>query len=184
MNLGYNSKSMTNSRETKCAALFADVGYRIRTAAPIVVAYQLKSPENMGHIIRLASNFGCTKVLFIGDELTVRHNKIKKVAGAAAGQVEWLFCDKSNWGNHIPNDYTIVALETTENSKNIIQGTLPEKMALVLGNEIQGLPSEMLAQCTHFYHIPMIGTIKSMNVSHACSVALYEWLRQNILPVK
>ena len=180
MNLGFKNKSMTNSLETKCAPLFESAGYSIHADAPMLVAYQLKSPENMGHIIRLASNFGCRKVLFIGNELSVRHNKIKKVAGAAAGQVEWLFCDKRNWTNHIPNDYTIVAIETTENSENIIQSTLPEKMALVLGNEIRGLPSEMLAQCTHFYHIPMIGTIKSMNVSHACSVALYEWLRQNI----
>ncbi len=171
---------MTNSLETKCAPLFASAGYSIQSDAPIVVAYQFKSPENMGHIIRLASNFGCSKVIFIGNELSVRHNKVKKVAGAAAGQVQWLFCAQDSWINHIPSDYTIVALETTENSENIISSTLPKKMALVLGNEIQGLSGEMLAQCTHFYHIPMIGTIKSMNVSHACSVALYEWLRQNL----
>lgn len=137
----------------------------------------------MGHIIRLASNFGCSKVLFISDEQSVRQGKIKKVAGAAAGQVEWLFTAQANWTDNIPNGYTIVALETVQNSENLIQSTLPKKMALLLGNEIQGLPSEILAQCAHFYHVPMIGTIKSMNVSHACSVALYEWLRQNIMHV-
>ncbi len=175
---------MTNSLDTKCAPLFASVDYKIHADGPIVVAYQFKSPENMGHIIRLASNFGCSKVLFIGDDLSVRHNKIKKVAGAAAGQVEWLFCDHENWKNHIPDEYTIVALETVQNSENLIESFLPKKMAMVLGNEINGLPEPILAQCAYFYHIPMIGTIKSMNVSHACSVTLYEWLRQNIIYIR
>lgn len=175
---------MSNSQQTKCAPLFESVKYTIDTDGPILVAYQFKTPDNMGHIIRLASNFGCSKVLFINRDVILRNTKIKKVAGAAAGQIEWTFCTEDNWTDFIPKDYIKVALETTDNSQNITQSTLPQKMALLLGNEILGLPQEILAECSHFYHIPMIGAVKSMNVSHACCVALYEWMRQNLKTVK
>ena len=171
---------MCNKIETQSASLFSSVNYNVMADGPIVVAYQLKSPENMGHIIRLASNFGCSQVLFIGDPESVRHSKIKKVAGAAAGQVNWRFCALENWKEYIPEDYVIAAIETTETSENITQSMFPKKVALVLGNEIHGLSDVILKACSRFYHIPMIGAIKSMNVSHACCVALYEWVKQNI----
>ena len=82
---------MINGLQTKCAPLFSSINYSIDEEGPIIVADHLKSPENIGHIIRLASNFGCSKVLFVGDEDGVRHTKVKRVAGAAAGQVEWQF---------------------------------------------------------------------------------------------
>lgn len=163
---------------TKSAPLFSTLNYSIEEDGPIIVAYEFKSPENMGHIIRLASNFGASKVIFVRDEQGIRQTKLKKVAGAAAGQVEWFFCEEENWLNHIPENYMIAAIETTDHSKNIAQSKLPNKLVLVLGNEIHGLSEVMLSHCKLFYHIPMIGAIKSMNVSHACSVALYEWVKQ------
>ena len=169
---------MINQSETKSNILFSSVKYLLDNEGPIIIAYQLKSPENMGHIIRLACNFGCKKVLFVGNKENVRESKIKKVAGAAAGQVDWIFCEEENWKMHIPEDYAIAALETTEDSVNVSKVKLPEKLAVVLGNEISGLTNSVLQQCSRFYHIPMIGAVKSMNVSHACSVALYEWVRQ------
>ncbi|TLX70435.1 TrmH family RNA methyltransferase [Labilibacter sediminis] len=169
---------MDNSN-TKSSPLFSDVSYSLKTEGPIIVAYQFKSPENMGHIIRLASNFGCSKVIFIGDKALVRERKIKKVGGAAAGQIDWFFCDEEHWKSLIPEDYSIVAIETATDSKNICENRLPSKMVMLLGNEIYGLPNDLVQQCHETFHIPMVGGVKSMNVSHACSVALYEWVRQN-----
>ncbi|WP_075590899.1 TrmH family RNA methyltransferase [Labilibacter marinus] len=169
---------MTNKTITQSAPLFSSIKYKIEVDGPIVVADGFKSPENMGHLIRLASNFGAIKVIFIGEEQSVRHSKIKRVAGAAAGQVDWIFCTKEDWMNQVPQDYTIAAIETTEDSLNIANSQLPKKLALVMGNEIKGLSEEVLSHCQQCYHIPMIGAIKSMNVSHACSVALYEWVKQ------
>ena len=169
---------MSSSHVTQSAPLFSSLKYEIEGDGPILVADQLKSPENMGHIIRLASNFGCSRVLFIGNKENVRHTKIKKVAGAAAGQVDWKFCNLENWKDYIPEEYEICAIETTDRSGNIAACQLPEQVAFVLGNEIHGLSEDVLKDCSRFYHIPMIGAIKSMNVSHACCVALYEWVKQ------
>ncbi|MCW3785654.1 TrmH family RNA methyltransferase [Plebeiibacterium sediminum] len=167
-----------NNESTKSGALFTSTEYQLHCEGPIIVAYQLKSPENMGHIIRLASNFGCKKVLFVGDEKAVRESKIRKVGGAATGQIDWCFVDEASWMKCIDSDYKLIAVETSDNSKCLTDIHFPEKTAFILGNEIYGLSDEVVTKCDQAVHIPMIGKVKSMNVSHACSVVLYEWVKQ------
>ncbi len=168
---------MSNNK-TKSGTLFEAKEYGINSQGPIIVAYLLKSPENMGHVIRLASNFGCARVIFVGDKNAIRESKIKKVGGAATGQVDWCFVDEDSWLSQISEDYQIVAVETSENSKCVANIHFPEKVAFVLGNEIHGLSDETVNKCHMAVHIPMIGKVKSMNVSHACAVVLYEWVKQ------
>ncbi len=169
---------MMDNSATRSSNLFSKIDYPNPTAGPIIIAYHFKSPENMGHLIRLAANFACSKVIFIGDKESVRESKIKKVGGAAAGQVTWSFASDAEWIQFVDEGYELVALETSLGSSNITQSRLPEKMALLLGNEVYGLPDAVLYKCDSAVHIPMTGVIKSMNVSHACSIALYEWGRQ------
>ncbi len=169
-----------NNDSTKSGALFASTQYELSCDGPIIVAYLLKSPENMGHIIRLASNFGCKKLFFVGDENVVRESKIKKVGGAAIGQINWSFVDEDSWMQYIDEDYQFIAIETSENSKCLTDIQFPEKVAFILGNEIYGLTNEVVEKCNLAVHIPMIGRVKSMNVSHACSVVLYEWVKQHL----
>lgn len=170
---------------TKSGDLFSEISYNLREGSvyPIIIADQFRTPENMGHIIRLAANFACTKVLLIRDESEVRLSKIKKIAGAAYGQVDWEFCTLEEVEALIPDDYTIVGIETTTGSKNMHTSTLPPKMALVLGNEVHGMSDTLLNLCELFYHIPMPGVIKSMNVTHACCASLYAWSSQYILEI-
>jgi tRNA G18 (ribose-2'-O)-methylase SpoU len=168
---------MTNA-STKSALLFSSLNYSVQDEGPIIIAYHLKTPENMGHIIRLAANFACKRVVFVGDQGAVRESKIKKVGGAAVGQVEWGFASDDEWLQQLDEGYQIIAVETSKDSINCTQAKLPSKTAFLLGNEIYGLPDELIKQCDASIHIPMPGIIKSMNVSHACTVALYEWVRQ------
>lgn len=168
---------------TKSGDLFSDVQYHLKpeSAYPIIIADHFRTPENMGHIIRLAANFACCKVILLREEDNIRLSKIKKIAGAAYGQVDWTFCNKEELVTLIPNDYSIVGIETINNSKNMISSVLPSRMALVLGNEVHGMSDFMVNKCEEFYHIPMPGVIKSMNVTHACSATLYAWTQQNLL---
>ncbi|MCK5169872.1 MAG: 23S rRNA (guanosine(2251)-2'-O)-methyltransferase RlmB, partial [Bacteroidales bacterium] len=55
---------------------------------------------------------------------------------------------------------------------------LPNKAALIVGNEITGIDSKLLDKCHKIVHIPLLGNNTSMNVSHALAVALFEWQRQ------
>jgi tRNA G18 (ribose-2'-O)-methylase SpoU len=83
----------------------------------------------------------------------------------------------------IDPEYQLVAIETSEDSGNLYSAKLPEKIIILVGNERNGLPAEILERCELKVHIPMTGKCKSMNVSHALAVALFEWQRQMLFPL-
>ena len=51
-------------------------------------------------------------------------------------------------------------------------------IAIVLGNEMRGLSDAALAGADQIVTIPMVGMIRSLNISVACAVLLYETFRQ------
>jgi len=146
--------------------------------APIVVAYQIKTPENMGNILRLADNAGCKKVLIVTDDDNIRMSKVRKTAGLSYDSMNWELCKISELFQRIPSDYKTISLETSSDSESIFKTNLPEKMAIIVGNEIVGIDHDILDHSDLIIHIPLFGHNTSMNVSHALAVALFEWRRQ------
>lgn len=158
--------------------LFADNSNQENSNTPIIVGYHLRTPENLGNIIRLADNTRCQKVLFVTGHENLRTSKIKKTAASSFNKIDWSFCTQDELKKHIPDDYSWVAVETTSDSKNIFETKLPEKTVFIVGNEIHGVHANVLELCKEIVHIPMIRKNTSMNVSHALAVALFEWQRQ------
>jgi len=148
--------------------------------APIIIALDLRTPMNIGGIIRLAGNLGCRKVLFTGDENHFRTAKIRRTATTGYGHVDWEFCEHHQWQEKIPSDYQIVAVETIAEATSIFEAKLIGKYAFVVGNERYGIDEKSLESCKSAVYIPMPGIVKSMNVVQAANVVLFEWLRQNI----
>ena len=148
--------------------------------APIIIAIDLRTPMNIGGIIRLAGNLGCRKVLFTGDENQFRTAKIRRTATTGFGHVDWEFCEHYKWQEKIPQDYQIIAVETVKNATSIFNTKLIGKFAFVVGNERYGIDDKNLESCESAVYIPMPGIVKSMNVVQAANVVLFEWLRQNI----
>lgn len=145
---------------------------------PIIITDHLKTPENLGQIIRLAGNVGCSKVLAVHEDINLKLSKVRKMADVAGKVVDWQFCTKEEVLQLLPKGYILTALETAPHSKNIFAHTLPQKMALLVGNESKGISNYFLQKAEVRIHIPVMGPIKSLNVSHATSVCLFEWIRQ------
>ena len=148
--------------------------------SPIVVGIGIRNPENIGGIIRLAGTIGCEKVIFATNETEHKLAKIKKTATTAFNKVNWQFVGTEAWIELIPNDYTIVGLETTSDSENLYKCKLGNKIAIVVGDERYGIDMDSLALCHKKVFIPMVGSVKSLNVVQATAIALYEYLRRNI----
>jgi 23S rRNA (guanosine2251-2'-O)-methyltransferase len=70
----------------------------------------------------------------------------------------------------------VAATEKAENTYTAADYTTP--VALVLGSEDQGIAMENLRICDEMVHIPVLGTIGSLNVSAAAAVLMYEVVRQ------
>ena len=146
----------------------------------ILAAWKVRNPSNLGHIIRLGHNAGAKKVLFAGNRENYRQSKIKKTAGFSYDRQDWQIVPPENFlSEQIMNNCELVMLETCEGSVNIFESDLPAKALILAGNESHGLPREIILQNSLKVHIPMPGACKSMNISHALSVAAFEWYRQH-----
>lgn len=144
---------------------------------PIIIADSLKTPENLGNIIRLADNAGAQKVYFLDIDSNIRLSKIKKTASSSYQSVSWEFCLLDELKSKIHEDYKWIAVETTSDSVDIFKYDLPEKVALFVGNEKDGIRHDILNACHQIVHIPIVGNNTSLNVSHALAIALFEWQR-------
>jgi len=151
---------------------------------PIIIADNLRTPENMGSVLRLAGNIGAQKTLFISETAhQFKKHKIKRTASGAFDKTNWKIINYNELQNEIPDDYKLILLETTEQAKNIFSFKFPEKTALVVGNEMHGIRQELLDQTKQHLYIPLPGPVSSLNATHALSVALFEWYRQMIVKI-
>ena len=145
---------------------------------PMVIADHLMTPDNIGAMIRLADNIGASEVCFLGKEDEHRLGKVRRAAASSRDNIRWYFSEETNLQKIVPKGKTIVAIETSDNATCIYDTTLPEDVAFIVGSERNGLSNELLAQCDMVVYIPVPGPTRSLNVSHAAAVALFEWQRQ------
>ena len=149
---------------------------------PVIIADNIRTPENMGMILRLAGNIGADKVFFVNDdpEKEVRNWKIKKTASGADTKISWEIITQKELFNKMPSDYQLVAIETSEKAENIYNIKLPAKIAFIVGNEVYGIANELLKKADKTVYIPVPGVISSLNVTHALAVSIFEWYRQMV----
>ena len=144
----------------------------------VLAVWEIRNPENIGHIIRIAHNVGALKVVFISEKKIFQNPRIEKTAGSSFEQMDWDFITKQEFMQIVQADFKLVVLETCSGAENIFEKKLPRKSIILAGNESYGLPDEMIKLSDQKVYIPMPGGCKSMNVSHALSVASFEWYRQ------
>lgn len=166
--------------ETNSVNFFRKNNYQLPVGleAPILVGWKLRTPENYGNMLRLADTVGCSKVVFVIDTIELADRKIRKTAGDSYQRMAMKFVKEEELSEHLPGNFTWVALETAEISENIFTVSLPRAMALFVGNEKKGISPQVLKQCQQIIHIPLTGKCTSLNVSHATAIALFEWVRQ------
>lgn len=148
-------------------------------SSPIIIADKLRTPENMGLILRLAGNIGALNTLFISDAThKFKKYKIVKTASGAVTKVDWKIIKPNELKGFLPNDYKIIAIETCEDASSIFSFKFPKKAAFMVGNEVNGISEEMLSLAHHKVYIPIPGPLSSLNVTHALSIGIFEWLKQ------
>lgn len=147
---------------------------------PILIADHLLTPDNIGAMIRLADNIGASEICFLGKEDEHRLGKVRRAAASSRDNIRWYFSEETDLHKIVPEGKTIVAIETADNATCIYETQLPENVAFIVGSESHGLSDELLSQCDMVVYIPVPGPTRSLNVSHAAAVALFEWQRQMI----
>lgn len=152
-----------------------------RVPRPIVIADHLMTPDNIGALIRLADNIGASEVCFMGNEDEHRLGKVRRAAASSRDNIRWYYSEESDLRKIVPEGKSIVAIETADNATCIYDTLLPEDVAFIVGSERNGLSEDLLKQCDKAVYIPVPGPTRSLNVSHAAAVALFEWQRQMLM---
>ncbi len=137
----------------------------------------LESPANVGAIFRLCDAFGVEEIIF-NQEPDLTSNRLKRTARTTERTIPFRTVTDLNDAllQLKEKEYLTVALEITNQSNALssIRTQLPNKIALVIGNERQGVSERILKQVQEVVHIEMFGKNSSMNVAQATAIALYE----------
>lgn len=134
--------------------------------------------QNLGSLFRIGEAFGIEKIIFIGKNIPLTPRKINKTSRSTHLQIPHSIVEETTEAITLlqKEEYHIIALEITSTSSPIQQLMVPKnkKIALLIGNEIEGVSASLLAIANQITHITMYGNNSSMNVVQATSIALYK----------
>ena len=150
----------------------------------ILVLDNIRSMHNVGSLFRTADAFLAESIYLCGYTPRPPHRDIHKTALGATDTVEWKYLDSAATAVQRLRDagYRTVAVEQVEGSIPLQAFKRPanEKLAVVFGNEVEGVSEEVLAYCRDSIEIPQFGMKHSLNVSVAAGIVLWEIARTNM----
>lgn len=153
-----------------------------------LILHNIRSTHNVGSIFRTAEGFGVKEIIISGytpyphmpNDSRLPHiaeklaSQIHKTALGAETMVPFRqFDDLEAWLDGDGKRFELVALEQSPTSTLLPDFSPPTSFALLLGEEVHGIPNSLLRRCAHTVEIPMHGQKESFNVSVATGIALY-----------
>lgn len=149
-----------------------------KTAPLLLILAGLQDPGNLGTILRSAEAFGASGVLALPGTVSPWNPKALRASAGSALRVPYLTSSADECFTRLREArIPILATVPQSSSKNQLR-TLAGPVALLLGNEGNGLPPELIAQADSTLTIPCPGPVESLNAAVAASILLYEASRQ------
>ncbi len=153
----------------------------------VAILANIRSLHNVGSIFRTADAAGVEKLYLVGitpsplDRFGKIRPQVAKVALGAEKSVAW---EKTGSvlrtiGELKKSGYKIWAIEQSKKSIPYFRVTTPRGsgVALIVGNEVRGLPAAVLKKCDKILEIPMRGNKESLNVAVAFGIVVFQLLR-------
>ncbi len=143
-----------------------------------VVLDNVRSMNNVGSVFRTSDAFLIDRLYLCGITPKPPHREIQKTALGATESVDWTYFPQTVQALEElrKEDYTIYAVEQTTDSimLNEFKPAKGEKIAVIMGNEVEGVSQSALELCDKVVEIPQFGTKHSLNVSTSCAIVLWQ----------
>ncbi len=148
-----------------------------------VVLENVFDPHNVSAVMRTCDAIGIQDVYILNDRIPPHKKWGYRSSSTAA---EWLtihqFTDAEKCFEEVKKRFdTVYTTKLSEDAKDVFRLDLTQSVALVFGNETFGVSDHVLKYSDGNFIIPQVGIIKSLNISVACAVTLYEAFRQKQL---
>ena len=147
-----------------------------------VVLDNVRSLNNIGSVFRTSDAFRVEHIALCGITATPPHREIHKTALGAEESVEWSYCeDTAECVRGLKEKgYRVYAVELAHDSLKLGTDTIAtdKPVAIVFGNEIDGVQEEVMELCDGYLEIPQAGTKHSLNVSCAAAIVIWEMYKK------
>ncbi len=145
-----------------------------------VVLENVFDPHNVSAVMRTCDAVGIQDVFILNNRIPP-HKKWGYRSSSTANK--WLnihqYTDAESCFAEIRKEYkNVYTTHLADDSVEIYDLDFTESIALVFGNETFGVNEEIRNYSNGNFIIPQVGIIKSLNISVACAVTLYEAFRQ------
>lgn len=149
----------------------------------IVIASLIDSFSNLGGLARTSEIF-CARELILG---STKYTENKEFQSLSVSSEKWITIDEVK--PHKLRDYlmekkengwSLIGAEQTANSVNLQDIVFPKKTILLLGNEKNGIPANLIPLMDMCVEIPQAGIVRSLNVHVTGAICLWDYAKQHI----
>jgi len=136
----------------------------------------VRDPGNLGTIIRLCDWFGVTQLVCSNGTVDCFNPKVVQATMGSIARVSVVYLDLLEFVQHTKLPMYAAVMD----GNNVYASKLPEQALLVMGNEANGISSEIASHIQHQITIPNFGTgnsAESLNVATATGILLSEFRR-------
>jgi tRNA (guanosine-2'-O-)-methyltransferase len=145
-----------------------------------VVLENIMDPHNISAVMRTCDAIGVQEIYVLNTKIGAHERWSAKASSSAA---KWLTIYQYDEAEACftalrTKGFKIYTTHLGEDSVSLYKMNLTQKIALVFGNEHSGVSDDIRALADGNFLIPQVGIIKSLNISVACAVCLYEAQRQ------
>ena len=148
-----------------------------------IVLENVFDPHNISAVMRTCDAVGVQELYVLNTKIP-RHKKwgVKSSSSAAKWLTVYQFENAEECFAELRKKYSkILTTHLSSDALNLYEIDLTQPVALVFGNEHSGVSEEIRNLADGNFIIPQAGIIRSLNISVACAVTLYEAYRQKAL---
>uniref|UniRef100_A0A8V0XVE4 tRNA (guanosine(18)-2'-O)-methyltransferase TARBP1 n=1 Tax=Gallus gallus TaxID=9031 RepID=A0A8V0XVE4_CHICK len=153
----------------------------------IVVASLIDKPTNLGGLCRTSEIFGAS-ALVVGSLHYVQDKQFQHLSVSAEQWLPLVEVKPSQLVDYLQQKktegYTAIGVEQTAKSYDLTEYCFPEKSLLLLGNEHEGIPANLIHHLDVCVEIPQQGIIRSLNVHVSGALLIWEYTRQQVIKHK
>jgi tRNA (guanosine-2'-O-)-methyltransferase len=147
---------------------------RHRTRSLVVVLYSVDDPHNQAAVMRTSEALGLQEVHVVGKDQAAEFRPSPRVTQNAHRWLDVVAHPNFTAAEeHLRSrGFELLAAALGPDAKSVVDLDFTRSVALVFGNESEGLPREILHACDGTFTIPLYGLSQSLNISVAAAVTL------------
>ena len=142
-----------------------------------IVLDNVRSSLNVGSVFRTADAFLIEKIILCGITATPPNKDIRKSALGSTNSVDWDY--ENNTIDAVlklkKNNYQIIGVEQVKESTMLNNFNISkDPIAIIFGNEVDGVNNDVINLCNEIIEIPQFGTKHSLNISVSSGIVIWE----------